>query len=184
MTTEKNNVQDHPLPDSYWVVPGQFLAGAYPGARWEGQARKRLRQLLDAGVTFVLDLTEEGEYGIRPYAPLLGREASERKRRVVRWRMSIPDMDTPTREQMARILDVIDGELREGHVVYVHCYGGIGRTGTVVGCYLVRHGMDGDRALAEIAYLRRGASDGWQLSPQTKAQREMVQGWSECSTSI
>ena len=172
-------MQDRPIPDSYWVVPGQFLAGAYPGARWEGQARKRLRLLLDAGVTFALDLTEEGEYELRPYAHLLGREANVMARRVVHWRMSIPDRDTPTREQMARILDVIDGALREGQVIYVHCYGGIGRTGTVVGCYLVRHGMGGEEALAEIAYLRRGTANGWRLSPQTKAQREMVQGWSE-----
>ena len=35
--------------------------------------------------------------------------------------------------------------------VYVHCWGGIGRTGTVVGCWLVRHGMTGDEALAEFA---------------------------------
>ena len=35
--------------------------------------------------------------------------------------------------------------------VYVHCWGGIGRTGTTVGCWFVRHGRTGDQALAEIA---------------------------------
>ena len=75
--------------------------------------------------------------------------------------MPIHDVSTPTQAQMARILDAIDAALAVGHAVYLHCYGGIGRTGTVVGCYLVRHGMDGEEALAEIARLRQGTPDGW-----------------------
>ncbi|MBA3406233.1 MAG: dual specificity protein phosphatase family protein [Gemmatimonadaceae bacterium] len=37
-----------------------------------------------------------------------------------------------------------------GHSIYVHCWGGVGRTGTVVGCYIVRHGRTGDDALGEV----------------------------------
>ncbi len=91
--------------------------------------------------------------------------------------MSIPDLHTPLPEGMARILDTIDAALEAGRTVYVHCYGGIGRTGTVVGCYLVRHGTDGEAALAEIARLRRETPDGWKRSPETHAQREMVRNW-------
>ena len=86
-------------------------------------------------------------------------------------------METPTQEEMAGILDTIDAALDAGHTVYVHCYGGIGRTGTVIGCYLVRHGMSGEEALEEIAGLRQGTPDGWKRSPETEPQRQMVQNW-------
>ena len=58
-----------PIPASYWAEPDHFLGGEYPGAKGEVTARKKLRALLDAGVTFFLDLTEEGEGG---YFPALG----------------------------------------------------------------------------------------------------------------
>jgi len=78
---------------------------------------------------------------------------------------------------MVRILDMIDAELAEGRTVYVHCFGGIGRTGTVVGCHLVRHGKSGREALDEIEYLRRDTPAAWQRSPETETQRQMVRAW-------
>jgi protein-tyrosine phosphatase len=68
--------------------------------------------------------------------------------------------------------------LEQGETAYVHCYGGIGRTGTVIGCYLVRHGMSGKEALAEIAHLRQVTPVDWVTSPETRAQRQMVWNWS------
>jgi protein-tyrosine phosphatase len=78
---------------------------------------------------------------------------------------------------MTRILDDVDTALAEGGGVYVHCWGGIGRTGTVVGCWLVRHRLDDGDPLRAIARLRRGVPDAWAASPQTEAQREMVSAW-------
>jgi len=71
----------------------------------------------------------------------------------------------------------IDAALAEGNVVYVHCYGGIGRTGTVVGCYLVRHGLSGREALVEIVRLRRDTPDGFKRSPENDWQEQMVLDW-------
>jgi protein-tyrosine phosphatase len=166
-----------PIPDSYWVVPGNLLAGEYPGASTLGRARTKLRQLLEIGITYFLDLTEEGEHNLHPYAALLRGEASALGRAVEHHRMPIPDVSTPTKEQMARILDAIDAALAAGQIVYLHCYGGIGRTGTVVGCYLVRRGMDGEAALAHIARLRQGTPDGRKDSPETPEQCQMVREW-------
>ena len=175
--TERRLMSRGPIGDSYWLEPGRFLAGEYPGARDEREARDRLRRLLDAGVTLFIDLTEAEEYDLKPYAALLGEEASRLGRTVEHRRMSIPDMGVPTAEEMGRILAAIDGALEAGDVAYVHCYGGIGRTGTVVGCYLVAHGMSGKEAMKEIARLRRGMGDGWRRSPETRAQRAMVRRW-------
>jgi hypothetical protein len=170
-----------PIPDSYWVQPDQLLAGEYPSDWNEALSRQKVRRLLEAGVTFFLNLTEAGEYGLRSYTPWLDQEAAALGREVEHQRISIRDRGTPTSEAMTRILDVVDVALAAGGTVYVHCYAGIGRTGTVVGCYLARHGMGGEEALAEIARLRaplrRDISDGWITSPETAAQREMVRDW-------
>jgi hypothetical protein len=168
---------DPPIPDSYWVEPGRFLAGEYPGAREEDAALAKVGALLDAGVRLFVDLTEAGEYNLRPYWPLVQQLAGQRGEIVEHRRLSIPDMGTPSSDTMRRILDTIDGALAVGKTVYVHCFGGIGRTGTVVGCYLVRHGMDGATALGTIAQRRQGTPDGHKRSPETDAQRVLVTTW-------
>lgn len=78
---------------------------------------------------------------------------------------------------MRHILNVIDQELEAGNGVYVHCVGGVGRTGTVIGCHLVRHGMSGDEALQEIKRLRTDMLYADFPSPSTVAQRQMIQSW-------
>jgi protein-tyrosine phosphatase len=78
---------------------------------------------------------------------------------------------------MTRILDDVDAALEAGGSVYVHCWGGIGRTGTVVGCWLMRHGLDGGDPLARIADLRRNLPAASVASPETLAQRTMVSAW-------
>jgi protein-tyrosine phosphatase len=163
-------------------VPGRLLAGEYPGSRSDAEARQKLRRLLTAGVTYFLDLTEEGEHGLRPYAPLLLDEFATLGRSASHHRMPVRDMATPTAADMTRILDAIDGAIQDGETVYVHCYGGIGRTGTVVGCYVVRHGMHGQQALDEIRRLRRGTPDGHRRSPETKRQERMVLDWPPLSS--
>jgi protein-tyrosine phosphatase len=130
------------------------------------------------GITFFLDLTEQGEKQLRPYHALLRQQARAEGRVVQYTRMPIPDFGTPTADQMRHILDLLDGALAEEYAVYLHCYAGIGRTGTVVGCFLVRHGWSGQQALDEIVALRRGLDPNGQPSPITPAQRAMVLNWS------
>ena len=81
-------------------------------------------------------------------------------------RMPIRDFGVPTYEQMRRILDAIDAALAEGRTVFVHCRGGIGRTGTLVGCWKRRHG-----APAEDTFAALGGR------PETDEQRAMIRGW-------
>ncbi len=175
---------NHPLPhpNTYWVTPGRLLAGEYPGAWSEREARDRLRRYLDVGITYFLDLTDEAD-GLEPYAPLLHVEAEARGIAVAHKRMTIHDMNTPTITLMTDILNTLDNALADGHTVYVHCWGGIGRTGTVVGCHLARHGRTGEQALKHLAQLWRGVAKSrtYPRSPQTDEQVEFVWKWNEAT---
>jgi hypothetical protein len=168
---------DPPIPESYWVQPGQLLAGAYPllvGAT-EAAMHQHVQRFLAVGMTAFVDLTEAHESV--PYFPFLLAGVSEGTSPPAYQRLSIRNWEVPTPDMMQRILDAIDTALAAGQRVYVHCAGGIGRTGTVVGCYLVRHGMPGEAALAEIMRLRQAMPNGSRLSPRREPQRQMVRTW-------
>lgn len=166
---------DRPLPNSYWLNPGRLLAGEYPAGRDKpitDEGRARVRDLLAAGISCFVDLTEEGECA--PYQSLLPVT-------VTYLRRPIRDQRVPRRAtQMRGILDEIAGVLAAGGNVYVHCRAGIGRTGTVAGCYLVEQGKDGETALRELNLLwteQCARAPAWPVIPQTLEQMEYVRGW-------
>ncbi len=166
-------------PNTYWVTEGRFLAGEYPRNIDVGKSLPKLRKLLEAGVTFFVDLTEEGE--LSPYDQLLGEVGDGTRLPVEYRRFPIPDVSTPEiADQMTPILDAIDSALNNGHGVYVHCWGGVGRTGTVVGCWLSRHGNQGPAAL-EALEIRWQHCEKAQIkdSPETEEQRQFVRDWRE-----
>lgn len=121
-----------------------------------------MQQLAAAGVTLFLDLTQAGE--LEPYASLVEPPARYLN-------LPIRDFSIPTREGLVATLDEIDAELDAGGLVYVHCWAGCGRTGVVVGSWLVRHGVDPNVALGRIAETRGLGC------PQTLEQRIFVLGW-------
>jgi len=144
------------------IEPGRLIAGRHPCAWGPENAPAEVRDLASAGVTLFLDLTQDGE--LEPYAGLVSPPARH-------LRMPIRDFSVPTHERLVATLDEIDGELSTGGLVYVHCWAGCGRTGVVVGSWLVRHGMAPNVALARIAE-SRGLG-----CPQTLEQRLLVLGW-------
>lgn len=170
-------MNNHVIPDSYWVIPRLLLGGRVSRrAHGCGGGHSELRALLNAGVRVFVNLTEAGEYGLRPYWPRVQELAAERVVQVAHQRLSIPDMGAPEPAHMLAILNAIDGSLAAGRPVYVHCFGGIGRTGTVVGCHFVRHGrQQARRRSREITARRRqGTPDGYRQSPETEEQRKLV----------
>ena len=145
-----------------------------------GQAARKLEALLHAGIEHFIDLTETGE--LVPYAEIAERTAGSLGLQMGWERHPIPDLVVPrTLEQMTRILDAIDKALSNGKTVYVHCWGGVGRTGTVVGCWLVRHGHPGEEALHEIADRWKRIEKAYRIprSPETREQRDYVRNWRE-----
>src|SRR5437868_7403624 len=163
-----------PIANSYWVLPGRLLAGEYPGSASRAEALDRIQKFQRAGIDSFIDLTEEGE--MPPYAPLLSHETTAHRR------LPITDHGVPESAQvMTDILNTIDAELAAGRRVYVHCRAGIGRTGTAVGCHLVRSGHEPEAALERLQTLWQasGRSRSWPEIPETREQREFVREWRE-----
>lgn len=165
-----------PYADSYWVVPGKLLAGKYPGSSDGGLTRKNIQALLRTGINSFIDLTLPGDVPL-PYSEVLEKEASDYGMVVSRLNFPVADFSTPTPDMMRTILDIIDHWLQLNRMVYVHCLAGIGRTGTVVGCYLVRHGFTGEAAVEHISYLRRDLPNWWHRSPEMDDQLEFILNW-------
>jgi hypothetical protein len=170
---------NRPIQNSYWVIPDKFLAGAYPGEYDRSLTRIKMTAFLNAGFDTFFNLTSENE--LPDYQPILVDEAVFYDRQVFHERFSITDRGLPSRGSMIAILDAIDQTLATGHKLYLHCWGGIGRTGTTVGCCLVRHGLSGNEALDKLASLYRTAAQSklYPNSPETQAQIDFILNWHE-----
>jgi ADP-ribosylglycohydrolase len=161
-----------PLPRSYWVLPGKLLAGGYPGRK--GDAEAQIGHILAAGVDAFLDLTVAGENAEVPsYAELLG-DSPFQGRAVKRRAAPMDDMSADA-DAVQAALDELDDLLSAGRTVYVHCLGGCGRTGTVVGSYLVEKGLATAKEAVPLIRALRAATDSPATgSPETEAQRRLV----------
>lgn len=164
---------------AYWVEPGRLLAGEYPGDLHPDRAREKLALLMDHGVRTIVDLTCEPH--LAPYDTELAELCRTRGLQVTRVAHPIPDMGVIEHSGYDAIMATIAAATARG-AVYVHCWGGIGRTGTVVGCRLVDRGLDGDAACAEIARLRAPTRKARTTAPQTPEQFAVIRDRAQRST--
>jgi ADP-ribosyl-[dinitrogen reductase] hydrolase len=163
--------QAPPLPNCYWVIPGQLLAGEYPGGSSREETQERLRKLVAAGVRCFIDLTQPDE--LEPYDHLLPVD-------VDYMRKPVRDHSVPARrEHMADIQMCVDQAIRLGQAVYVHCRAGIGRTGMTVACFLVERGLSGIDALDELnrVWQQCQRASSWPHVPETDEQSRFVLEW-------
>lgn len=155
-TTWAHNDAHH----AWWVEPGRG---------WRSRATVDL--LVDAGVRTFVDLTEAGE--LTPYEHHVAAAADARRLDLRHRRFPIPDVSVLADDAYDEILDAIRTEAERG-AVYVHCWGGVGRTGTVVGCLLADDGHDHDSIVARLVELRAGTRKANRHSPETEAQRQII----------
>ena len=80
--------------------------------------------------------------------------------------LPVVDEAAPTIEALAKLLDWMKQKINSGKRVLVHCRYGIGRTGTVVLCYLIHSGYDFKKARAMMK-----ATPSW---PANREQQELV----------
>ena len=136
-------------------------------------AEAKLRALVDIGVRTFIDLTAPEDM-MASYEDLLEDLANETGAPLRRISLPVPDMGIPTEITMREIMSAIRQSIKEAPAVYVHCWGGIGRTGTVVGCWFRERGLDPDSALARVQHLYSSQMPKVTIfpkSPQTAEQR-------------
>ena len=171
---------------TYWVVQDKLLAGAYPGQPDPTQHRKRLQALYDAGMRTFINLQEENEtnHAGQPfvrYDDVLHNVAAKQDDAIAHLRFPIHDGGTTSVDRMRSILDAIDLSLTANRAVYVHCYGGMGRTGTVICCWLLRHGyVDHTNVFKVLAKLREADQErASRKVPENSDQDAFVSTWAE-----
>ena len=171
---------DAPLEKTWWVVPGRLLAGPYPGEYQLHDTRRNARRLLEAGIRTVLNLMEAREEtddgaGRSPYVAELERAAARLGVELDWQRFEIHDMSVPDVARMDQIQAAIDASLAADRPVYAHCWGGRGRTGTVVGAFMIRRGLATHENFVDLISSLRPGLPG--PSPETREQIEFVRSY-------
>ena len=130
-----------------------------------------------------------GSVELLPYAPHLAAHAAglgteeEQKQQVEYHSFLIPDSRPPRSVGYLRqILDVLKDNERRGRITTVRCPGGVGRTGLVVGCWLVESGAveDGAAALHFISKEWKPFSQ----SPEMDGQCDFVRNFERLQGSL
>lgn len=166
-------MENKPIINSYCAAE-RLYAGEYPGDKGQEKAKDKLLAFLAFGITHFVDLTEEGE--LTPYAHLLPKRIEHRRFPIVD--VSVPDSS----EEMQAIVDYINEALNSSPQakVYVHCWGGVGRTGTVIGCYYAYQGCDFTSALQKLrASFKQCPKSLTRKSPETMEQEMFISRYTD-----
>ncbi len=153
--------------DLYWVDgswPGRLAVSARPrGGDW---LKDDIANWKRAGISAVLSLlTPEEERDLD-----LRNEAAEVRAQGMEFTsFPIPDRQIPRSEtKWAEVLERVARTLAAERNVLVHCRQGIGRSGLVAACLLVKKGMSPGAAVESVS-ATRGLS-----VPETSEQRDWI----------
>lgn len=192
---EKINKQKYygPLPESNKVVDGIF-AGAFPGDSRDFLNRINLINVLNAGVTKFVCLQEEYPDGdkpsaarpeVRPYFRDVQKIMADKENHkelistvtnVTFEHLPIKDMNVTADYMVLKLAKKLVEFYHRGEVLYIHCWGGHGRTGVVV-CLMLHlmYGLTADEAMTYCEHVHKiRQSATYATSPQTKEQMDQV----------
>ena len=169
---------NRPLYQSYYLG-GNVFAGEYPGDKNKEMAKRKIHHMVHFGVRHFVDLTEEGE--LASYAHLLPSNCTHT-------RFPIRDVSAPrSADEACDIVRRINelSNCDDGYV-YIHCWGGVGRTGTIVACFLAdcEDNPLYDNVMKSLRNRFSGMpKSSYRVTPETKEQeafiRKYVEGISE-----
>ncbi len=128
------------LPNFSWLVEHKLAALSYP------ESEDAFTLLWMMGIRALINLTEE---------PL--PEEMLRKVGIQTEHIPVVDFTAPTLQQAKQALAMIHFYLDRNMPVAVHCIAGLGRTGTILACYLVGEGISADQAITTIRKWRPGS---------------------------
>jgi atypical dual specificity phosphatase len=123
-----------------WLDADRLAACRYP------RSDSDLRALAERGVSLLVNLHERG------HSP-----AQMQRFGLTELHLPVRDFTAPSLEQLERGVQALVTTVDAGERVAVHCGAGLGRTGTLLACYLVQRGMAADEAIDDIRRLRPGS---------------------------
>lgn len=154
----------------YWINVEGFRLGIIPRPRGQDWLADDIRTLRRAGVDVVVSAltpAETEEWGLRDES----RCCEDSGLKFLSF--PIEDRSVPTSFlEFDGLMDSVTAYLREGKVVVVHCWGGVGRSSVIAACALIRNGFSANSAFRVIEEAR-----GRQV-PDTAEQRHWVERYS------
>lgn len=130
----------------YWVIDGVIAGMSHPG-----NDSAFLERLNDMGIGGVVSLTEQ---------PL--QEDLVREHGMEYLHLPVTDFSAPRQAQIDRFIEFCERNAGRDRAVAVHCLAGRGRTGTMLGCFLVREGMPAKEAIERVRSIRPGAIENFE----------------------
>jgi atypical dual specificity phosphatase len=127
-------------PGFTWIEKPLLAALAQP------EAPEDLLWLRHQGIDLLISLTED-----RPRRDWVDEAG------LLALHEPMEDMAAPSQHQLDRCVSAIERAMERNMGVAVHCTAGLGRTGTVLACYLIAQGQSVQNAIARIRRLRPGS---------------------------
>ena len=127
-------------PDNFsWLIEGKLAGSAIPTSFEE------IKWLLDGGVKSIVTVREE---------PL----DDDWRKNINYLHIHSNDMGVPEFDDLTNAVDFIHQRITNNEPVMVHCLAGLGRTGTILACYLIKYQkLSADDSIQKVRESRPGS---------------------------